>query len=179
MSADHPNADHPSTDHPIRLRPLAGGHRQGLLALLGRCSAECLYERFLTRAPAAGRRHVDSLYADPDAYTVVAERRRSGGELVGFGSLFFAGSHDAEVALLVADGYQGQGIGTRLAAHLCEYATARGVRRLELTALARNHRIARLFRRCAPTVEFDRPEAGVVTATVRLATRSTYALTAA
>jgi GNAT superfamily N-acetyltransferase len=169
-----------STEHRIRLRPLAGEHRQGLLALLGRCSAESLYERFLTRAPAAGPQHVESLFTDPDGYTVVAERRQfGGGELVGFGSLFFAGSGDAEIALLVSDGSQGHGIGATLAGHLCEYAAARGIRRLELTALARNHRIAKVFRRCAPTVEFDHPDAGVVTATIRLATRSTNELAAA
>jgi RimJ/RimL family protein N-acetyltransferase len=168
-----------STGQRIRLRPLAGEHRHGLLAMLGRCSAESLYERFLTRDPTAGPRHVESLFTDPDGYTVVAERRQFGDpELIGFGSLFFAGG-DAEIALLIADGYQGYGTGTALAAHLCGYAASRGVRRLELTALARNHRIARLFRRCAPSIEFDRPDAGVVTATIRLATRSTNELAAA
>ncbi len=89
-----------------------------------------------------------------------------------FGSLFFHGWGGAEVALLVADDYQGQGIGTTLAEHLFEYAAARGIRRLELTALAGNHRIIRLFRRCAPTIEFDRPEAGTVTATLQLPLRA-------
>jgi RimJ/RimL family protein N-acetyltransferase len=169
-----------STEDRIRLRPLAGEHRQGLLALLGGCSAESLYERFLTRNPTAGPRHVESLFTDLDSYTVVAERRQFGGpELIGFGSLFFAGGGDAEIALLVADGHQGYGTGTTLAAHLCGYAASRGVRRLELTVLARNHRIAKLFRRCAPSVEFDRPDAGVVTATIRLATQSTAELVAA
>jgi hypothetical protein len=43
--------------------------------------------------------------------------------------------------------------------------------------LARNHRIAKLFRRYAADIEFDVPDAGTVTATVRLAPR--YALAAA
>lgn len=79
----------------------------------------------------------------------------------------------------MADGHQGHGVGTRLAEHLCGYAVARGVRRLELTALARNHRVARLFRRSAPAVEFDPPDAGIVTATIRLAPRRAYCLAAA
>ncbi len=161
-----------STDTPLRLRVLAGEHRQGLLALLGRCSDETLYERFLTQAPAAGPQHVDSLFADPQCHTVVVKPRRCGGKLAGFGSLFFDGSGGAEVALLVADDYQGQGIGTTIVEHLCAYAAARGIRRLELTALAGNHRIIRLFRRCAPTIEFDRPEAGTVTATLQLPLRA-------
>jgi RimJ/RimL family protein N-acetyltransferase len=170
-----------SPQHPIRLRPLASGDRQGLHSLIGRCSAESLYERFLTRAQTAGPQHVDALYADPDSYTAVVERLRPGGghELVGFGSLFFADTHDAEIALLIADAYHGHGIGTRLAGHLCEYATAHGIQRLELTALARNRHIAGLFQRSARSVEFDHPDAATVTATVRLAGRSTYALAAA
>ncbi|HEY3002924.1 MAG TPA: GNAT family N-acetyltransferase [Kribbellaceae bacterium] len=165
---------------PTRLRVLAGGHRQGLLALLDRCSEKTLYERFLSHAPTAGPEHVDALFADPQCHTVVVERRRFGGtELIGFGSLFFAGSGGAEIALLVADEYQGHGIGTMLAEHLCRYAAASGTRRLELTALARNHRIIRLFRRCAPTIDVDPPDAGTVTATVRLPSRSTYELAAA
>jgi RimJ/RimL family protein N-acetyltransferase len=173
-------ADAMSTTDRIRLRVLAREHRQGLLALLDRCSERTLYERFLTHAPTAGPRHVDSLYDDPESHTVVVEHRRFGtAELIGFGSLFFAGSGDAEVALLVADEYQGRGIGTRLAEHLCWYAAASGIRRLELTVLPHNHRIIRLFRRCAPTIEFDRPDAGSINATLRLASHSTYELTAA
>lgn len=88
---------------------------------------------------------------------------------IGFGSLFFADRGVAEVALLVADEYQGRGFGTMLADHLYGHAAARGVRRLELTVLARNRRIAKLFRRCAPAIEFDRPDGGVLTATIAVA----------
>lgn len=149
-----------NVEHPIR--PLAADDRVELLALLDRCSADSLYERFLTHSPAAGPRHVESLFTDPWCYTAVAGRTRP----IGFGSLFFADNGVAEVAILVADEHQGRGAGTRLADHLHQYAAARGVRRLELTILARNHRIAKLFRRCAPTIEFDRPDGGIVTATI-------------
>lgn len=147
-------------EHPIR--PLAGADRAALLALLDRCSAGSLYERFLTHSPAAGPRHVDSLFADPWSYTVVIGHPKP----IGFGSLFFAGHGVAEIALLVADEHQGRGVGTKLADHLHGHAAARGVRRLELTVLAHNHRITKLFRRCAPTIEFDHPDGGVVTGTI-------------
>jgi GNAT superfamily N-acetyltransferase len=161
--------DTPPDRYLVRLdaRPAAS-----LLAMVGRCSAETLYERFLTHAPAAGPRHVESLFTDPHSHTVVAS---CGAEVVGFGSLFFAGADSAEIALLVADGYRGQGIGTALAEDLCGYAADAGIRRLELTALARNHRVVRLFRGCAADVAFERPDAGTVTAIVSLVPRPVLA----
>jgi GNAT superfamily N-acetyltransferase len=156
------------------IRPLATGDRAALLALLDRCSAESLYQRFLTHSPTAGPRHVDSLFADPMSYTAVVELPIP----IGFGTLFFADHGVAEVALLVADGFQGKGIGTTLADHLYGYAATQGVRRLELTVLADNHRIVKLFRRCAPTIEFEHAEAGTLTATIRVA-QPAHALAAA
>jgi GNAT superfamily N-acetyltransferase len=180
LAVNHPTM---AANHRIRLRPLTGDHTRDLIDLLdvlGRCSAGSRYERFFTETVEAGRQHVHTLLADPDAYTVVAERQRFGGaQPAGFGSLFFDGPDEAEVALLVADDYQRQGVGTALAEHLCRQATALGVPRLRLTALARNRRIARLFRRCAPAVEFDLPDAGTVTATIRLAAAPTHQLAAA
>src|SRR5262245_4557049 len=147
-----------------QIRPLAGRHRAELLTLLDHCSADSLYDRFLTHSPAAGPRHVDALFADPRCYTAVVEQPSGP---IGFGSLFFASGDVAEVALLVADEHQGRGVGIMLVDHLHEYAAAHGVRRLELTVLARNHRLARLFRRCA--IEFEPPDGGTVTATIQVA----------
>lgn len=158
----------------VHMEQLAGVHQAGLLALLDRCSAQTLYQRFLTYAPAAGHRHVESLFTDPLSHTVVAV---SDTGPVGFGSLFLDGD-TAEVALLVADDEQGRGTGTQLAGHLCRYAVEAGVRRLELTALAHNHHIVRLFRRWAGAVTFGRPDAGTVTATIGLEPRSAYRLAA-
>ena len=149
----------------MRLARLRPEHRPAMLALLDRCSAASLYERFLTHAPAAGARHVESLFTDPDCHTFVVTHKWN---LIAFGSLFITQS-SAEIALFVGDEHQGQGVGTLLAEHLCAYAATQGIRQLELTALARNHRIAKLFRRCAPTIRFDPPDAGVVTASIRLA----------
>jgi GNAT superfamily N-acetyltransferase len=155
----------------MRLRSLNPDDRAALLDVVDRCSARTLYERFLTHAPDAGRAHVHALLTDPDAYTAVAVRRGFGAPLAGFGSVFRIGPDEAEVALLVADADQGGGIGTALVGYLCEHAAAQGIARLYLTALVGNHRIGKLFRKHAPGVEFDPPDAGTVTATVRLAAR--------
>src|SRR5262245_60426859 len=111
------------TTHRIRLRPLTGEpvrDLRDLLDVLDQCSTESRYERFFTETMGAGRQHVAALLADGDGYTLVAERRQFGGaQLAGFGSLFFDGPDEAEIALLVADAYQRQGVGTALAEDLC------------------------------------------------------------
>ncbi len=52
------------------------------------------------------------------------------------------GDH-SDVALAVADDYQGRGLGTILLGQLAEAAAANGVRVLEATVLPENYRIPR------------------------------------
>ena len=52
----------------------------------------------------------------------------------------------AEVAVAVADEYQGKGIGTILVGYLAEEAAARGVRVFEAEVMPANHRMVQLFR---------------------------------
>src|SRR3990172_3604020 len=52
----------------------------------------------------------------------------------------------AEVAVAVADEYQGKGIGTILVGYLAEAAAARGVRVFEAEVMPANHRMVQLFR---------------------------------
>jgi GNAT superfamily N-acetyltransferase len=153
-----------------RIRPARSDDREPLVAMLLSCSRETLHARFLTYAPAAASSYVESLFADPACYCAVVERPRSGAapEIVAEGSLFFDGGRAAEVALVVRDDCQGRGVGAALAQHLCDQAARRGVDRLEFTALTRNTRIVRVFRRAVSDTEFGPPEAGVITSTLRL-----------
>jgi surfactin synthase thioesterase subunit/GNAT superfamily N-acetyltransferase len=123
-----------------RVRPMVAADREAMLAMVGRCGGASLYERFQTYAAAAPRRHVETLFADPDCYTAVVEgppgAGGQAGQIVGFGSLFFDRRGAAEVALLVADEHQGRGVGARLAEHLRAHAASQGVDRLEVTTRA-------------------------------------------
>ena len=53
---------------------------------------------------------------------------------------------DAEVAFVVADGWQGSGIGTHLLEHLVRRATVEGVTRFLAETLAENYRMRGVFR---------------------------------
>jgi surfactin synthase thioesterase subunit len=157
-----------------RVRPMVAADREAMLAMVGRCSDASLYERLQTYAAAAPRRHIETLFADPDCYTAVVERPLGAraaarpAEIVGFGSLFFDRRGAAEVASLVADEHQGRGVGTRLAEHLRAHAAGQGIDRLEVTTRAGNTRVVRLFSGLAADISLSRPDAGVVTMTLQL-----------
>jgi GNAT superfamily N-acetyltransferase len=74
--------------------------------------------------------------------------------------------------LLVADEHQGRGVGARLAEHLRAHAASQGIDRLEVTTRAGNTRVVRLFSGLAADISLSRPDAGVLTMTLRLDARS-------
>jgi GNAT superfamily N-acetyltransferase len=69
------------------------------------------------------------------------------------------GSNDAEVAFVVADAWQGRGLGTVLFRRLAARAVEQGVRRLIAETLFRNRRMLAVFRHaglpCTETLEGD------------------------
>ncbi|TWP50660.1 GNAT family N-acetyltransferase [Lentzea tibetensis] len=138
------------------LTDLTARDRAGLLAMVERCSPRSRHARFHSTSPTAATDHVATLFTDPDSRTVVARERGVG--IVAFGSLLLYGNGLAEIALLVEDSFQGRGIGRLLTNALHDHATAEGVSALELTALAGNTRILRLFR----TARFSPADAGTV-----------------
>ena len=82
-------------------------------------------------------------------------------EIVGVGRFDRMTPDDAEVAFVVADAWQGQGIGRRLFDRLADRAQALGVRRFVADTLPHNERMLGVFRGCghAYRSSFD---AGVV-----------------
>ncbi len=84
--------------------------------------------------------HVD--HHDREALLALA-----GDDIVGVGRYDrIPRTSDAEVAFVVADGWQGTGIGTRLLDALVRRARAEGVTRLLADTLAENHRMRGVFR---------------------------------
>jgi GNAT superfamily N-acetyltransferase len=71
------------------------------------------------------------------------------------------GSEEAEVAFVVADEYQGRGIGTLLLEHLAAFARTRGIKRFRAYTLAQNRPMQEVFRRSG-FVESARFDQGVV-----------------
>ena len=86
------------------------------------------------------------------------------------------GSDDAEVAFVVADGWQGEGAGTHLLEELARRARAEGVTRFVADTLGENHRMRGVFRRSGLMVE-SATEAGVVHVVLDLRLDSRSAVT--
>jgi acetyl coenzyme A synthetase (ADP forming)-like protein len=67
----------------------------------------------------------------------------------------------AEVAMAVADSYQGRGVGTILLGHLAEVAAAHGITIFEASVLPHNHRMIDVFRQSGFPVQV-RSDAGLL-----------------
>jgi RimJ/RimL family protein N-acetyltransferase len=78
---------------------------------------------------------------------LVAERETVGGvELVGVGRFEPTdGEATAEVAFVLADGYQGQGLGQVLLDEIVRAGTERGIKRFRAEVLGENYRMLRLL----------------------------------
>lgn len=122
----------------VHLRPIRPDDADMLVAFHASLSPQSVYLRFfnfhpvLTPGEVERFTHVD--YADRLALVVLAE-----GRLVAVGRYDrVAGTGEAEVAFVVEDGFQHQGVGTLLADELARAAHARGVREFVADTLAEN-----------------------------------------
>jgi RimJ/RimL family protein N-acetyltransferase len=71
------------------------------------------------------------------------------------------GTDEAEIAFVVADGWQGKRLGTELLAQLAERGRAEGVTHFTADTLCENHRMLDVFRASGLTVKSE-AQAGVV-----------------
>ncbi|WP_073934888.1 GNAT family N-acetyltransferase [Streptomyces sp. CB02400] len=145
-----------------RITPTGPEDLAAVVALHGRCSAHALWSRY-HRAMADPRDYLPVLLKRPGSVHLAAQD--AGGRIVAVGHLVPDGSA-AEVALLVEDVWQDNGLGTRLLHRLgCQAAQGDWTTVYGL-ALAGDGRIASILRRSPVTVH-QRNEAGVITAWAR------------
>jgi len=115
-----------------------------------RLSPETIYRRFhspITRPEQAHPRFLlDIDHRDREAVVAVVD-----GEIVGVARYVRrSGSSTAEVAVVVADDWQRQGIATRLITALAGFATEAGVERFTMSMQADNTPVLRLMNRLYP-----------------------------
>jgi RimJ/RimL family protein N-acetyltransferase len=134
------------------LAQLEPGDGDRLRALFYRLSPESIYRRFLTpiarpeQIPA--KRLLDLDHRDREAIVATV-----GGEIIGVARYVRRQPSDAaEVAVVVADGWQRQGVATRLLTQLAERARRVGIRRFTLTVQGDNAAALALLRRFRPEV---------------------------
>lgn len=112
----------------LALGPLGPGDLEAARALHRRCSARTLAARYFG-PPARADDYLPHLLAPRHGHTLAA-RARGGGALAGLGHLLWDGPEEAEVALLVADGWQRRGVGSALLRRLAVLAADSGHVRL-------------------------------------------------
>lgn len=118
-------------------------------AMSATLSAESLHRRFFVGTPSIPRALLQQLTTlDHDQHEAVIAL--AWGQIVGLAQYSrLAGTDRAELAVMVADAWQHNGIGSSLVTHLAELAAARGIRAFDAAVLHDNeparHAVARLW----------------------------------
>jgi len=123
--------------------------REQVARLFGRLSPESVYRRFFSPISRPDQFIASVLRTDHHDREAVAAT--DGGEVVGVAQYVrLAGSREADMAIVVADGWQRQGIGTRLVAALAERARAEGITAFAVDVQGDNFGALRLLKRIGP-----------------------------
>jgi RimJ/RimL family protein N-acetyltransferase len=133
----------------LRIRPIRPDDEPRLVALYDRLSRRTAYQRFFTLMRRLPTNWIHN-FANVDyrrRLALVAERETVAGvELVGVGRYEPSeGETIAEVAFVLQDGYQGQGLGQVLLDDIVRAGTERGLKRFRAEVLGENHRMLRLL----------------------------------
>lgn len=140
---DAPRAARPSA---VALRPARLDDVEAIMAMHQRLSADSIYSRY--HSPRLPSREEIARIAGLDGdggLALVAVLPGRSGEVVGLAYYVVTGQKLAEVAFLVEDAYQGQGIGKRLVEALSRAAVAHGVCFFDAYVLAANRPMQHLL----------------------------------
>ncbi|WP_427307107.1 N-acetyltransferase family protein [Cupriavidus sp. H39] len=131
----------------VTLRRTRAHDVAALRAMVDALSRESRYFRFLT-----GGRVVDEIVAslaapgDGGAALVVVAPDEDGRQAIVASAEYVVSGQIGEFAVVVADAWQGQGLGRRLIARLCELARAAGLHGLRGDVLSENRRMLAILR---------------------------------
>ena len=133
----------------VRIRPIRPRDKAELTAGLGRLSEASVHKRFMspkTHFSAAELRYLPEVDGHTHA-ALVAEETAHPHRIVAVARYVSLSDEPgtADVAIVVGDAIQGQGLGSVLAAHLAEVAVREGIRRFSATMLGDNRAAHRLM----------------------------------
>jgi acetate---CoA ligase (ADP-forming) len=130
----------------VHVRPVRPTDEEPLLAFFRSLSEVSFSFRFFSPAVSvAAIAHQESHVDYVNTYGLVATAGPTG-RFVGHAYYAAMEGNRAEVALAVADEYQGRGLGTILVGHLAEVAAASNIHVFEAEVLPANHRMLGVFR---------------------------------
>jgi GNAT superfamily N-acetyltransferase len=157
----------------LTVRRAAEGDRQELVRMLARCSADTRYRRFHGPVKAFPEPYLsEALAGSPVHVALVASVPAEAGDgaagdaIVALASCRLVDEGVAELGLLVEDGWQRQGTGSRLLREIADFAAAIGLRAFKAQLLAEQAWITKLLRpygQCQIAAT-----GGLLTVTVRL-----------
>ncbi|MBB5156723.1 GNAT family N-acetyltransferase [Saccharopolyspora phatthalungensis] len=127
----------------LTIRPADRADLDLVSAFHARCSSAARYRRYFSPGPAPGERGLQRLLTPALGRSLLA--LAPGGEVVGMGNLMYDGD-SGELALLVRDDWQRQGVGTVLVRKLVEQAEELGIGTLTAHTHVDNTAIARTLR---------------------------------
>jgi GNAT superfamily N-acetyltransferase len=124
---------------------MAPGDLARVTSLLDQLSDESRYHRFFSRGR-GGLLYELGYLQSLDGCQGVALVAESEGEIIGLARYHLTGSGHAEVAVVVADAWQHQGVGHRLLRDLTDVARGHGVEAIDVSMLGDNLAALRLLR---------------------------------
>ena len=131
-----------STAH---LRPIRPDDGDALVAFYARVSEQSKYFRFFAPYPVLSDRDVERFTHVDHAKRVAFVITRAD-DIIAVGRYDALDEHEAEIAFLVQDDYQGRGLGQLLLEHLAEAGRERGFERFVAEVLPENTRMIQVFR---------------------------------
>jgi len=149
-AAEYSIREHLRDDRPIIIRALRPDDRAEMLAAIGHTSMQSLQRRFFVPKKGFSEREMAFfLNIDFESHVaIVAEIPEDGSPVIAGGGRYIAiQPGQAEIAFVVIDAYQGQGIGTILMRHLAVLARDAGLKELVAEVLPENTAMLKLFKK--------------------------------
>jgi RimJ/RimL family protein N-acetyltransferase len=160
-SAHHTTATELPDGRIVHIRPILPSDSDALVRFHEGLSGETTRLRFFTLHPHLTPREVER-FTHVDHHNREGLVALSGDDIIAVGRYDrIPGTADAEVAFVVADGWQGHGLGTVLLHQLAARARAEGVTRFVAETLSENRPMQRVFGRSGLMVDSGW-DAGVV-----------------
>jgi RimJ/RimL family protein N-acetyltransferase len=148
--ADYSTVERLRDGRPIEIRALRPDDRAEMLAAIGRTSTQSLQRRFF--APKKGFSEQEMAFflnIDFDNHVALVAQIAEDGHpaIAGGGRYIVVQPGKAEIAFMVVDAYQGQGIGTVLMRHLAALARDAGLKELVAEVLPENTAMLKVFKK--------------------------------
>jgi RimJ/RimL family protein N-acetyltransferase len=149
--------NHPLRADRLHIRPVRRADERVVREFFDRLSPRTRYLRFLSPMPTLPDSIFSQIIADDDRrVALLAEvETATGAEIVAIGNFGAIDERGGEVALVVGDRWQRQGIGTAVARRVLRAAHARGFTRFVAHALWENRAIRKLLRHVGDIVSAE------------------------